>query len=167
MNKIYLDYAATTPTDPEVKKFIQPYFDEIFGNSQSIHSIGQESFKIVEQARSYIAKTLNCEPEELIFTSGGTESNNTAIKGVFFANRNFGGKHIITSTIEHHAVLEPIKFIVENFKEEAASVSYVPVDNKGIVKIDRIFEEIKDDTILISIMHANNEIGTIQPIKEI
>lgn len=167
MKKIYLDYAATTPVDPEVKAFIQPYFDEIFGNSQSMHSIGQESYKLVETARNFIAQMLNCQPQEVIFTSGGTESNNTAIKGVYFANRKLGGKHIITSTIEHHAVLEPIKFIVDNFKEEGARVTYVPVNSKGIVDVDKIFESISDDTILISIMHANNEIGTIQPIKEI
>ncbi|MCX7956601.1 MAG: cysteine desulfurase [Endomicrobia bacterium] len=167
MKKIYLDYAATTPVDPEVKKFIQPYFDEIFGNSQSLHSIGQESYRLVETARNFIANMLNCQPEEVIFTSGGTESNNTAIKGVYFANRKSGGKHIITSTIEHHAVLEPVKFIVENFKDEGAYVTYVPVNSKGIVDVEKIFESISENTILISIMHANNEIGTIQPLKEI
>ena len=165
MKKVYLDYAATTPTDPEVKKFIQPYFDEIFGNTQSIHCVGQESAKIVEQARSYVAKNVNCQPEEIIFTSGGTESNNTAIKGIFFSLRKFLNIHIITSKIEHHAVLEPIKFLKENFKE--VEVTYVDADEKGIVKVNKIFDSIKDNTVLISIMHANNEIGTIQPIKEI
>lgn len=167
MKKIYLDYAATTPTDPKVKEFIQPYFSEIFGNSQSLHSIGQESFKAVEQARKFIAQVLNCKPEEIIFTSGGTESNNTAIKGVFFANINKKSVHIITTTIEHHAVLEPIKFLAETFKENQVRVTYIPVKRNGIVEVDKIFESICDDTILVSIMHANNEIGTIQPIKEI
>ncbi len=167
MKRIYLDYAATTPVDPQVKEFIQPYFDKIFGNTQSVHTFGQESYKIVEQARNFISKMLNCSAEEIIFTSGGTESNNTAIKGVYFATRNFAGKHFITSTIEHHAVLEPMKFIEENFQSEGAKVTFVPVDSSGIVNIDKIFENIRDDTVLISIMHANNEIGTIQPIKEI
>lgn len=167
MKKIYLDYAATTPVDPKVKEYIQPYLDKIFGNTQSLHSFGQDSFKVVEQARSFIAKVLNCEPEEIIFTSGGTESNNTAIKGIFFANRKLGGKHFITSTIEHHAVLEPLKFIEENFRNENVRITYVPVDSSGIVDVERIFENIQDDTILISIMHANNEIGTIQPVEEI
>ncbi len=166
MKKIYLDYAATTPVDPEVKTFIQPYFDEIFGNTHSIHSVGQQAYRIVEQARVFIASQINCKPEEIIFTSGGTESNNTAIKGIFFANRKLGSVHIITSTIEHHAVLEPIKFLVENFKDEV-SVSYIPVNKKGVVEVEKVFENIKDNTILITVMHANNEIGTIQPIKEI
>lgn len=167
MKRIYLDYAATTPTDPEVKKFIQPYFDKIFGNTQSLHSFGQESYKIVEHCRSFIASKLNCKPEEIIFTSSGTESNNTAIKGVYFANRVSGGRHIITSMIEHHAVIEPVKFIENNFKDEGASVTFVQVNNSGIVDVEQIFNNIRDDTILISIMHANNEIGTIQPIEEI
>jgi len=110
---------------------------------------------------------LNCEPEEIIFTSGGTESNNTAIKGVFFSQRKYNKKlHFITSTIEHHAVLEPLKFLEENFKDEV-EISYVPVEENGIINVDKLFSYIKDNTIFISIMHANNEIGTIQPIEEI
>ncbi len=165
--QVYLDYAATTPTDPEVKDFIQPYFDKVFGNTHSIHSVGQQAHRVVEKARNFIAEKLNCQPEEIIFTSGGTESNNMAIKGVYFANRHLGARHIITSTIEHHAVLEPVKFIVETFKKEGASATYVPVNNKGVVDLEKLFSAIRDDTILISIMHANNEVGTIQPIKEI
>ncbi len=167
MKQIYLDYAATTPVDPEVKKFIEPYFTEIFGNTQSLHLAGQKSAKIVEEAREYIAKMLNCSAEEIIFTSGGTESNNTAIKGVYFANRILGGKHIITSTIEHHAVLEPIEFLKKHFSSEGFSVTYVGVDSDGFVNVQDVIDAIREDTILVSIMHANNEIGTIQPIEEI
>ncbi len=167
MKKVYLDYAATTPVDPRVKKFIQKYFTNIFGNTHSIHSPGQIAHNEVEKARSFISKMLNCDPEEIIFTSGGTESNNTAIKGLFFAQRKINKPlHIITSTIEHHAVLEPIKFLKENFKDEV-EVSYVPVEENGIINVDKLFSYIKDNTILISIMHGNNEIGTIQPIEEI
>jgi len=167
MKKVYLDYAATTPVDPRVKKFIQKYFTNIFGNTHSIHSSGQQAHREVEKARMFISSMLNCQPEEIIFTSGGTESNNTAIKGVFFALRKIYKKvHIITSTIEHHAVLEPVKFLKENFAEEV-EVSYVPVENNGILDVNKLFSFIKDNTILISIMHANNEIGTIQPIEEI
>ena len=167
MKKVYLDYAATTPVDPRVKKFIQKYFTNIFGNTHSIHSSGQQAHREVEKARMFISSMLNCQPEEIIFTSGGTESNNTAIKGVFFALRKIYKKvHIITSTIEHHAVLEPVKFLKENFADEV-EVSYVPVGNNGILDVNKLFSFIKDNTILISIMHANNEIGTIQPIEEI
>ena len=167
MKKVYLDYAATTPVDPRVKKFIQKYFTIIFGNTHSIHSSGQQAHREVEKARMFISSMLNCQPEEIIFTSGGTESNNTAIKGVFFALRKIYKKvHIITSTIEHHAVLEPVKFLKENFADEV-EVSYVPVENNGILDVNKLFSFIKDNTILISIMHANNEIGTIQPIEEI
>jgi len=167
MKKVYLDYAATTPVDPRVKKFIQKYFTNIFGNTHSIHTAGQLAYQEVEKSRSFIAKMLNCEPEEIIFTSGGTESNNTAIKGVFFSQRKYNKKlHFITSTIEHHAVLEPLKFLEENFKDEV-EISYVPVEENGIINVDKLFSYIKDNTIFISIMHANNEIGTIQPIEEI
>ena len=167
MRKVYLDYAATTPVDPRVKKFIQKYFTNIFGNTHSIHSSGQEAHREVEKARMFISSMLNCQPEEIIFTSGGTESNNTAIEGVFFALRKIYKKlHVITSTIEHHAVLEPIKFLKENFADEV-EVSYVPVEGNGVINVDKLFSYIKDNTILISIMHANNEIGTIQPIEEI
>jgi cysteine desulfurase len=167
MRKVYLDYAATTPVDPRVKKYIQKYFTNIFGNTHSIHTVGQLAYQEVEKSRNFIAKMLNCEPEEIIFTSGGTESNNTAIKGVFFSQRKYNKKlHFITSTIEHHAVLEPLKFLEQNFKDEV-EISYVPVEENGIINVDKLFSYIKDSTIFISIMHANNEIGTIQPIEEI
>jgi cysteine desulfurase len=167
MRKVYLDYAATTPVDPRVKKYIQKYFTNIFGNTHSIHTAGQLAYQEVEKSRNFIAKMLNCEPEEIIFTSGGTESNNTAIKGVFFSQRKYNKKlHFITSTIEHHAVLEPLKFLEQNFRDEV-EISYVPVEENGIINVDKLFSYIKDNTIFISIMHANNEIGTIQPIEEI
>jgi cysteine desulfurase len=167
MRKVYLDYAATTPVDPRVKKYIQKYFTNIFGNTHSIHTVGQLAYQEVEKSRNFIAKMLNCEPEEIIFTSGGTESNNTAIKGIFFAQRKYYKKlHFITSTIEHHAVLEPLKFLEQNFRDEV-EISYVPVEENGIINVDKLFSYIKDNTIFISIMHANNEIGTIQPIEEI
>ncbi len=167
MKSIYMDYAATTPVDPNVVKFMEPYFSSMFGNSQSMHSFGQESFQIVENCRNFIASMLKCSSEEIIFTSGATEANNTAIKGTVFANKDFYKKniHIITSKIEHHAVLEPIKFLEEKF--ETCSASYVGTNKDGIVKVDELFNLINDNTVLVSIMHANNEIGTIQPIKEI
>lgn len=161
--RIYLDYAATTPVDPEVLKFIQPYFSTIFGNTQSLHTFGQESSKIVEECRDFIALQLNCSPEEIIFTSGGTESNNTAIKGIFFAN-NFYNKHIITSPIEHHAVLEPIKFLEKFYN---CKISYLEVNKDGIINVNSLDKLINEDTVFISVMHANNEIGTIQPIEKI
>jgi cysteine desulfurase len=167
MRKVYLDYAATTPVDPRVRKFLQKYYTDVFGNTRSIHSVGQIASREVEKAREFIAGMLNCSPEEVIFTSGGTESNNTAIKGLFFAHRGYGKKlHIITSTIEHHAVLEPIKFLEEEFKGEV-EVSYASVSGDGIVDVDKLFSHVKDNTFLISVMHANNEIGTIQPIEKI
>jgi len=164
MNKkiIYLDYAATTPTDPEVVKAMQPYFFEKFGNASSIYSLGQEAKHAVEDSRAALASFLGAKADEIIFTSGGTESNNTVIKGVAFALKE-KGNHIITSAIEHHAISEPCKFLEKNgFK-----VTYVGVDKEGLVSPEDIKKAITDKTILISVMHANNEIGTIQPIAEI
>lgn len=162
MDKIYLDYAATTPTDPEVVKAMQPYFFEKFGNPSSIHSFGQEAKKAIEDSREKTASFIGAKPEEIIFTSGGTESNNFAVKGVAFARKN-KGDHIITSAIEHHAILEPCKFL----EKMGFKVSYVKVDKYGLVNPEDILQAITDKTILISIMHANNEIGVIQPIAEI
>ncbi len=162
MRKIYLDYAATTPVDPLVIKAMEPYFFEKFGNPSSIHSYGQEAKKAVEEAREKLAEFLGAKPEEIIFTSGGTESNNSALLGVSSALGK-KGKHIITSKIEHHAVLEPCKFLEKN----GFQITLVGVDKFGLVDPDQVKEAITDKTILISIMHANNEIGTIQPIGEI
>ena len=162
MKRIYLDYAATTPCDPEVLKAMEPYFFEKFGNPSSLHSFGQEAKKGIEDAREYLASFIGADPSEIIFTSGGTESDNFAIFGVAHALEN-KGRHIITSAIEHHAVSEPCKFL----EKKGFKVTYVGVYKYGQVSPDDVKKEITDKTILISVMHANNEIGTIQPIAEI
>ncbi len=162
MKRIYLDYAATTPTDPEVTKAMEPYFFDKFGNPSSIHSFGQEAKKAIEDAREKIAKFLGAEPEEIIFNSGGTEADNTAIFGVSYVLQN-KGDHIIVSDIEHHAVSGPCKFL----EKHGFKVTYAGVDKNGLVSPDNIKKAITDKTILVSVMHANNEIGTIQPIAEI
>ncbi|MDD5163895.1 MAG: cysteine desulfurase NifS [Candidatus ainarchaeum sp.] len=163
MQRIYLDHAATTYTRPEVKKAIMPFFEENFGNPGSFHSIGLEAKKALLEARKKIASILNCEPEEIIFTGSGTESCNLAIKGVAFALRK-KGKHIITQKTEHHAVLHPCEWLEKEFGFE---ITYLDVDRFGIVDLRQLENAIRKDTILISIMYANNEIGTIQPIKKI
>ncbi|MDD5156254.1 MAG: cysteine desulfurase NifS [Candidatus Omnitrophica bacterium] len=162
MERIYLDYAATTPCDPRVSEAMQPYFFEKFGNPSSIHSFGQEAKKGIEDAREITSGFLGAKPEEIVFTSGGTESNNSAIKGVAYA-LNSKGNHIVTSSIEHHAVTEPAKFL----EKHGFKVTFVKVDKYGLVDPQDIKKAITDKTILISVMHANNEIGTIEPISEI
>ncbi|MCL4377667.1 MAG: cysteine desulfurase NifS [Actinobacteria bacterium] len=162
MKRIYLDYAATTPTNPEVIREMLPYFNEIFGNPSSLHYFGRQASSAVEKSRSIAAGFIGARPEEIIFTSGGTESDNFALKGTAWANRS-KGNHIITSNIEHHAVFESCIFLEEN----GFSVTYLPVAPNGILDPDVVKKAITKDTILISIMHANNEIGTIQPVKEI
>jgi cysteine desulfurase len=171
MKKIYLDNAATTPTDPEVLKSMLPYFSEKFGNPMSIHSLGQEALEAVDKARRLVADFLNCQPDEVIFTSGATESNNLAIKG-FIKKYYFGHKdntskekpHIITTAFEHHCVLETIKFLE---KSGQAEVTYLPVYNDGIVKAEDVKKATKPNTALVSIIYVNNEVGTVQPIEEI
>ncbi len=160
--RIYLDYAATTPCDLQVVEAMQPYFSKIFGNPSTLYSFGQEARRAMREARGKIAEFLGASPEEIIFTSGGTESNNTALKGVAYAGRN-KGNHIITSSIEHHSVSESCKFL----EKEGFKVTYLTVDEYGLVNPQDVKEAITDKTILISIMHANNEIGAIQPIKDI
>jgi len=162
MKRIYLDYAATTPCDSQVLKAMEPYFLEKFGNASSIHSFGQEAKKGLEDARSALAAFIGARPEEIIFTSGGTESNNTVIQGVAHALES-KGNHIITSKIEHHAISEPCKFL----EKKGFKISYVGVDKYGLVSPDEVKKAITDKTILVSIMHANNEIGVIEPIAEI
>jgi cysteine desulfurase len=162
MKKIYLDYAATTPTDPEVVKAMEPYFFDKFGNASSIHAYGQEAKKAIEDSREALAAFLGAKPEEVVFTSGGTESNNFAVKGIAYALEK-KGNHIITTAIEHHAVTEPCKFLEKN----GFNVTYVGTDKDGLVSPEDIQKAITDKTILITVMHANNEIGTIQPITEI
>ena len=162
MKRIYLDYAATTPTAPEVVHAMLPYFTEQFGNPSSTHSFGQESKAATEEARAKIALLLGAALEEIVFTSGGTESNNFALKGVVYANEH-KGNHIITSAIEHPAILEPCKFL----ETKGFTVTYLPVDHDGLVNPDDVQNAITEKTILISVMHANNDIGTIEPIAEI
>lgn len=162
MSHIYLDYNASTPTAPEVVDAMRPYLTEHFGNPSSSHWAGRPAREAVEQARSQVAALLGCLPGEVIFTSGGSESNNHAIKGVFFANRD-RGDHIITSRIEHPAVLEPCRFL----ERLGAKITYLPVDRCGRVSPEDVRDAITDRTILVTIMHANNEVGTIQRIREI
>lgn len=162
MNKIYVDNAATTRVDDEVLKEMLPYFSENYGNPSSIYSIARDTKKVIEIARERVAKILNANPNEIYFTGCGSESDNTALKGVAYANKD-KGNHIITSKIEHPAILDTCKFL----EKQGYEISYIDVDENGIIKLDELKKSIKDTTILISIMFANNEIGTIQPIKEI
>ena len=159
---IYLDYNATTPIDAEVAAAMLPYLDQFFGNPSSSHRFGIETKKAVEKARQQIATLLHCQPDEIVFTSGGSESNNWAIKGIAYQNRH-NGNHIITSAIEHPAVSEVCGFL----ESQGFEISTIPVDEFGMVNPDDIKKAIRTSTILITIMHANNEVGTIQPISEI
>jgi cysteine desulfurase len=162
MQTIYLDYNATTPLDPSVVESMKPALSDLFGNPSSAHLPGIEARKLVERARVQVAGLLNCQAEEIVFTSGGTESNNHAIKGIAYASIS-GGKHIITSTIEHPATLEVCKYL----QQKGYDISYIHVDARGIIHLDELESAIRKDTILITVMHANNEIGSIQPIPEI
>jgi cysteine desulfurase len=159
---IYADHASTTPLDPRVLEAMIPHFSEQFGNPSSIHTLGQEAKRALDEAREKVAGILGCRMSEVVFTSGGTESDNTAIKGVTAALQETGN-HIITSTIEHHAILHTCQYL-ENMGFE---VTYLPVDGYGLVNPDNVSRAITDRTILVSIMYANNEIGTIEPISEI
>jgi len=161
-NIIYVDHAATTYVKPEVFETMKPYFTDLYGNPSSIYSIGRESRKAVENARAQIAYCLGAHPTEVYFTGSGTEADNWAIKGAAFANRK-KGKHLITSAIEHHAVLHAFEFL----KKEGFEVTYLPVNEKGFVNPEDLAGAIRPDTTLVSIITANNEIGTIQPIKEL
>ena len=159
---IYLDNAATTRTVPEAVEAMLPYFTEYYGNAGSIYRLGSESRKAVIQAKETIAATLGAEPNEIYFTSGGTESDNWALKAVYEAYRE-KGKHIITSSIEHHAVLHSCEYL----KRQGAEITYLDVDADGLISVEQLKRAIRPDTILISIMYANNEIGTIQPVREV
>lgn len=159
---IYLDYNATTPHDPEVIDAMRPFLEEEFGNPSSSHWYSIRPKKAVMEARRQVASLLNCEAEEIIFTSGGTESNNHAVKGVALACRD-KGNHIITSQIEHPAILE----VCEYLEKTGYEATYLPVDEHGMVRVSDVSDAITSKTILITIMHANNEVGTIQPIAEI
>lgn len=162
MKRIYLDYAATTPTHPQVIKVMLTYLNEVFGNPSSIHSCGLEAKKAIEDARNKVANFIGARSEEIVFTSGGTEADNLALKGITLANGS-RGNHIITTTIEHHAVIEACKFL----EKQGLKVTYLPVDSYGLVDPDDIKKAITSKTILVSVMHANNEVGTIEPITEI
>ena len=162
MNPIYLDYNATTPIAPEVADAMRPFLDEYFGNPSSVHTYGVKAKMAVENARRQVAKLVNCDPSEIIFTSGGTESNNYAIKGIALAHRK-KGNHIIISAVEHPAVFEVASYLEAN----GFDVSILPVDEYGIIKLEVLEKSIRPETILISVMHANNEVGSIQPIGEI
>jgi cysteine desulfurase len=160
--RVYLDNSATTPIDREVVEAMMPYLTEKFGNASSIHFFGQESRAAIDKARHQVAEIINSRPNEIIFTSGGTESNNLAIRGLCEANDKYG-KHIITSQIEHSAV----KNVCEDLEKRGFEVTYLPVYEDGIVRIDDVKNAFREDTILVSIMFANNEIGTLQPVQEI
>lgn len=162
MRPVYLDYNATTPIDPEVAECMEPYLVDFFGNPSSGHWYGMQAKKAIETARNQVADLLGCQPGEIIFTSGGSESNNYAIKGAAFANR-MKGNHIITSAIEHPAVTEVCRYL----ESQKFRVTYLPVDAFGLVDMVKLQEAITPQTILISLMHANNEVGTIQPIADI
>jgi cysteine desulfurase len=162
MPKIYLDYAATTPVDPAVRDEMLPYLGEWYGNPSSVHSCGQEARAGIEKARSRVASLIGARPEEIVFTSGGTEADNAALEGISYAHRS-RGNHIITSSIEHHAVLECCHFL----ESQGFKVTYLPVDRNGRVDPASVESAILSETILISVMLANNEVGTIEPVQEI
>ncbi len=162
MRKVYLDHSATTPVHSEVVKTINYYLTEAWGNPSSIHSVGRRAKKGLEEAREKVAAVIGAKPEEITFTSGGTESDNMAIIGGAYA-RQKKGNHLITTQVEHHAVLDSFK----NLEKNGFEVTYLPVDEEGLISVDEFRESIKDSTILVSMMHVNNEIGTIQPIEEV
>ena len=162
MKRIYLDHAATTPVDPRVLEEMLPYFTEKYGNPSSVYQEGREARRAVEAARLQIAQAINADPQEIYFTAGGSESDNWAIKGIALKNKA-RGNHIITTEIEHHAVLHTCEYL----EKQGFEVTYLPVDEQGMISLEDLKKVIKDETILVSIMFANNEIGTIEPIKEI
>ncbi|AUN18464.1 cysteine desulfurase NifS [Clostridium botulinum] len=163
MNKqVYMDYSATTYTKPEVLEEMLPFFTENFGNPSSLYSFSDKTKKAVNLARERVSKALNAEKNEIFFTSGGSEADNWALKGIAYANKK-KGNHIITTKIEHHAILHTAQFL----EKEGFKVTYLPVDEEGFVSVEDIKNAITDETILVSVMFANNEVGTIEPIKEI
>ena len=162
MKPVYLDHNATTPVDPEVFEAMRPYLTEHFGNPSSPHFYGVEARKAVEKARTQVAGLLDCEPEDVVFTSGGTEANNHAIKGACLARRD-KGRHIVTSAVEHPAVLEVCRY----FETMGFALTVVPVDAYGVVDLSALKKALTPETTLISVMHANNEVGTVQPVEEI
>ncbi len=166
MSRIYFDHSATTPVDKQVLKAMTPYFGEQFGNASSIHSFGQAAARAVDKARRQVAAVLNCQPEEIIFTSGATEANNLAIKGLIkgLALKGVNQPHIITTAVEHDAVIEPCQ---ELEREKLARVTYLPVKANGMIEIEALEKAITDETALVSVMYVNSEVGVIEPVKEI
>lgn len=162
MRRVYLDHSATTPVRPEVAELVCKYMTVHFGNASSVYSFGREARKAVENAREQVAAVIGADPAEIIFTSGGTEADNLAIMGVAYANEK-KGNHIITTQIEHHAVLDTCHYL----EKKGFEVTYLPVDEHGLVSIRDLENSITDKTVLISVMHANNEVGTIQPVADI
>jgi cysteine desulfurase len=162
MKRIYLDYAATTPVHPDVVKEMLPYYTEYYGNPSSIYSLGQEAKEGIEVARTQVAALIGAQSEEIIFTGSGTEADNYAFKGLAFSG-DLKGNHFITTSIEHHAILETGKFL----QERGFEVTYLPVDRHGLVDPQDVKRAIRPGTVLVSVMHANNEVGTVQPIAEI
>lgn len=162
MKKVYLDYGAATPTHPQVMEAMTPYLGEFFGNPQSLHHWGQEAREAIEEARGKVASLIGAPPQEIIFTSSGTEANNLALKGVAWAQER-KGKHIVTSRVEHHSVLHSLK----SLERQGFTYTSVPVDRYGLVDPASVEEAITEETILVSIMHANNEVGTIEPIGKV
>lgn len=160
--RVYLDNSATTPIDSRVVEAMMPYLTEMYGNASSIHYFGQQARAAVDKARHQVAGLINARPNEIVFTSGGTESNNLAVRGLVEANNKYG-RHVITSAIEHSAV----KNVCEDLEKQGYDVTYLPVYEKGIVKTEDVIAAVRDDTVLVSVMTANNEIGTIQPVEEI
>ncbi|MBV4429239.1 cysteine desulfurase NifS [Clostridium tyrobutyricum] len=160
--QIYMDYSATTFVKPEVLKEMIPYFTEYFGNPSSIYNIARKNKAVISKARQKVADVINARKDEIFFTNGGSESDNWALKGAAFANRN-KGRHIITTNIEHHAILNTAKYL----EKQGFDVTYLNVDKDGFVNIDELKHSIREDTIIVSIMFANNEIGTIEPIQQI
>lgn len=157
-----MDHSATTPVASEVLVAMLPYFSDKFGNASSLHWFGREAKEALEESREKVSRLLKADPEDIVFTSGGTESDNLALKGIARKNRNLG-KHIITSIIEHPAILETCR----SLEQEGFSITYLPVNPEGLVEVSDLEQAIRPETILISIMHANNEIGTLQPLEEI
>ena len=157
MKRVYLDNNATTRVDPRVLEAMSPHFLQDFGNASSIHEFGQQAREAVETARQAVADLIGCLPKEIVFTSGGTESDNTAIRGIA-AGHSAKGRHLVTTTIEHPAVLRTM----EQLEEEGFQVTYLPVDRQGLIRLEDLQAAVREDTILISIMHANNETGAIQ-----
>jgi cysteine desulfurase len=162
MNTIYLDNAATTPIHPSVREAMEPYLWHTFGNPSSIHRYGRQAKQALEKARQQVAEAIGADAAEIVFTSGGTEADNAALIGTVLAHRE-RGRHIVTTSIEHHAILHTCEFL----EEMGVSITYVPPERDGIVRLERVIESLREDTVLVSVMYANNETGALQPVDEI